>query len=140
MRITWQTHARESVAHLAEPPSIPHNKDFDDHMAGVDTVVGRGYVDSKNMYVFGCSGGGVLTSWTVGHTDRFAAAAALCPVADDRRTRSPYADPADRRALSGPQDARYADGDDPDEQRVSRDVEHTVEFLENPIVFAELVR
>ena len=58
------------------------DKDFDDLMAGVDTVLGRGYVDAKNMYVFGCSGGGVLTSWTVGHTDRFAAAAALCPVID----------------------------------------------------------
>ena len=57
-------------------------KDFDDLMAGVDTVVGRGYVDTKNMFVYGCSGGGVLTSWTVGHTDRFAAAAALCPVID----------------------------------------------------------
>jgi dipeptidyl aminopeptidase/acylaminoacyl peptidase len=30
--------------------------------------------------VFGCSGGGVLTAWTVGHTDRFAAAASQCPV------------------------------------------------------------
>ena len=58
------------------------DKDFDDLMAGVDTVVGRGYIDQKNMFVFGCSGGGVLTSWTVGHTDRFAAAAALCPVID----------------------------------------------------------
>ena len=57
-------------------------KDFDDLMAGVDTVVGRGYIDTKNMFVFGCSGGGVLTSWTVGHTTRFAAAAALCPVID----------------------------------------------------------
>ncbi len=57
-------------------------KDFDDLMAGVDTVVGRGYIDTKNMFVYGCSGGGVLTSWTVGHTNRFAAAAALCPVID----------------------------------------------------------
>jgi dipeptidyl aminopeptidase/acylaminoacyl peptidase len=57
-------------------------KDFDDLMAGVDTVIGRGYVDTKNMFVYGCSGGGVLTSWTVGHTTRFAAAAALCPVID----------------------------------------------------------
>jgi dipeptidyl aminopeptidase/acylaminoacyl peptidase len=56
------------------------DKDFDDLMAGVDTVVGRGYVDTKNMFVYGCSGGGVLTAWTVGHTDRFAAAASLCPV------------------------------------------------------------
>ncbi len=57
-------------------------KDFDDLMAGVDTVIGRGYIDAKNMFVFGCSGGGVLTAWTVGHTDRFAAAASLCPVID----------------------------------------------------------
>jgi dipeptidyl aminopeptidase/acylaminoacyl peptidase len=56
------------------------DKDFDDLMAGVDTIVGRGYIDQKNMFVFGCSGGGVLTAWTVGHTDRFAAAASLCPV------------------------------------------------------------
>ena len=57
-------------------------KDFDDLMAGVDTVIGRGYIDTKNMFVYGCSGGGVLTAWTVGHTNRFAAAAALCPVID----------------------------------------------------------
>jgi dipeptidyl aminopeptidase/acylaminoacyl peptidase len=57
-------------------------KDFDDLMAGVDTVLGRGYIDPKNMFVTGCSGGGVLTAWTVGHTTRFAAAAALCPVID----------------------------------------------------------
>src|SRR5678815_2710130 len=56
------------------------DKDFDDLMAGVDTVIGRGYVDTKNMFVYGCSGGGVLTAWTVGHTDRLAAAASLCPV------------------------------------------------------------
>jgi len=55
-------------------------KDYDDLMAGVDTVINRGYVDSKRMYVFGCSGGGVLTAWIVGHTDRFAAASSNCPV------------------------------------------------------------
>lgn len=55
-------------------------KDFDDLMAGVDQVLGRGYVDPSRLYVFGCSGGGVLTSWIVGHTDRFAAASANCPV------------------------------------------------------------
>ena len=57
-------------------------KDFDDLMASVDTVINRGYIDSKRMYVFGCSGGGVLTSWIVGHTNRFAAASANCPVID----------------------------------------------------------
>jgi dipeptidyl aminopeptidase/acylaminoacyl peptidase len=57
-------------------------KDYDDLMASVDTVINRGYVDSQRMYVFGCSGGGVLTSWIVGHTTRFAAASANCPVTD----------------------------------------------------------
>lgn len=55
-------------------------KDFDDLMAGVDTVINRGYVDTKNMFVFGCSGGGVLTAWIVGHTNRFTGAASMCPV------------------------------------------------------------
>jgi dipeptidyl aminopeptidase/acylaminoacyl peptidase len=56
------------------------SKDFDDLMNGVDAVIARGYVDEQNMFVYGCSGGGVLTSWVVGHTDRFAAASANCPV------------------------------------------------------------
>ncbi|HKS07167.1 MAG TPA: S9 family peptidase [Gemmatimonadaceae bacterium] len=55
-------------------------KDYDDLMAGVDTVINRGYIDVNKLYVFGCSGGGVLTSWIVGKTDRFAAASANCPV------------------------------------------------------------
>lgn len=58
----------------------PGQRDFDDLMAATDEVVRRGYVDESRMFVAGCSGGGVLTSWTVSHTDRFAAAAALCPV------------------------------------------------------------
>jgi dipeptidyl aminopeptidase/acylaminoacyl peptidase len=56
--------------------------DYEDLMAGVDTVVGRGYVDTQSMYVGGCSGGGVLSSWVIGHTNRFAAAAVRCPVID----------------------------------------------------------
>ena len=56
------------------------SKDYDDLMAGVDVVVARGGVDESRLFVYGCSGGGVLTSWVVGHTDRFAAASANCPV------------------------------------------------------------
>jgi dipeptidyl aminopeptidase/acylaminoacyl peptidase len=56
------------------------SKDFDDLMKGVDEVIAKGYVDDKNMFVYGCSGGGVLTAWIVGHTDRFAAASSNCPV------------------------------------------------------------
>ena len=55
-------------------------KDYDDLMAGVDSVIGRGYIDTEKLFVYGCSGGGVLTSWIVGHTNRFAAASANCPV------------------------------------------------------------
>ncbi len=58
------------------------SKDFDDLMAGVDEVIKKGFIDDKNLFVTGCSGGGVLTAWTVGHTDRFAAASANCPVID----------------------------------------------------------
>ena len=54
--------------------------DYDDLMAVVDTVLGRGYVDPARMFVGGCSGGGVLSSWVIGHTQRFAAAAVRCPV------------------------------------------------------------
>ncbi len=64
---------------------IDHNypgPDYDDLMAGVDAVVANGYVDTSRMYVSGCSGGGVLSSWVIGHTDRFAAAAVRCPVTD----------------------------------------------------------
>ena len=56
--------------------------DYDDLMAGVDTVLGRGYVDDKQLYVSGCSGGGALSSWVIGHTNRFAGAAVRCPVTD----------------------------------------------------------
>jgi dipeptidyl aminopeptidase/acylaminoacyl peptidase len=49
--------------------------DFKDLMAGVDEILKRGYVDSKKLCVTGGSGGGVLTDWTITHTDRFAAAA-----------------------------------------------------------------
>jgi dipeptidyl aminopeptidase/acylaminoacyl peptidase len=58
------------------------SKDYDDLMAGVDELLKKGFVDSRNLYVTGCSGGGVLTAWTVGKTDRFAAASANCPVID----------------------------------------------------------
>jgi len=55
-------------------------KDFDDLMAGVDAALAKGWIDEKNLSVCGISGGGVLTAWTVGHTDRFASAASLRPV------------------------------------------------------------
>jgi len=91
----WQEHAANGYVVLYTNPrgssgygsafgnSIKNaypGKDYDDLMNGVDLVIDRGYIDDENMFVYGCSGGGVLTSWVVGHTDRFAAASANCPV------------------------------------------------------------
>jgi dipeptidyl aminopeptidase/acylaminoacyl peptidase len=91
----WQEHAANGYVVLYTNPrgssgygsafgnSIKNaypGKDYDDLMNGVDLVIDRGYIDEQNMFVYGCSGGGVLTSWVVGHTDRFAAASANCPV------------------------------------------------------------
>jgi dipeptidyl aminopeptidase/acylaminoacyl peptidase len=56
--------------------------DYDDLMAGVDAVLKKGIVDESRLYVSGCSGGGVLSSWMITHTNRFAAAAVRCPVID----------------------------------------------------------
>lgn len=62
---------------------IHHNypsEDFDDLMDGVDAVIDRGFINEDELFITGGSGGGVLTTWTVGHTDRFAAAVAVNPV------------------------------------------------------------
>ena len=54
--------------------------DYDDLMKGVDAVLEKGYIDEENLFVCGGSGGGVLTSWIVGHTGRFQAAVVMKPV------------------------------------------------------------
>jgi acylaminoacyl-peptidase len=54
--------------------------DYDDLMSGVDAVIAEGYVDTGNLFVTGGSGGGVLTAWIVGNTDRFRAAVVAKPV------------------------------------------------------------
>jgi len=55
-------------------------QDYDDLMNGVDAVIKKGYIDDRNLFVCGGSGGGVLTSWIVGHTHRFTAAVCMKPV------------------------------------------------------------
>ena len=58
--------------------------DFQDLMAGVDELLRRGWIDSARLGVTGGSGGGVLTNWTIGHTDRFKAAVSQRSIADWR--------------------------------------------------------
>jgi len=62
---------------------IHHNypsEDYNDLIDGVDALIERGIVDPERLYVTGGSGGGVLTAWIVGKTDRFAAAVSVKPV------------------------------------------------------------
>lgn len=54
--------------------------DYEDLMSVVDDLVARDYVDADRLFVTGGSGGGILTAWIVGKTDRFAAAASVKPV------------------------------------------------------------
>jgi dipeptidyl aminopeptidase/acylaminoacyl peptidase len=57
-------------------------KDFIDLMAGVDAVIKMGVADESKMGVMGWSYGGFMSSWIVGHTDRFKAASIGAPVVD----------------------------------------------------------
>jgi len=79
------TNPRGSTGYGSEFANVIDNDypgagDLSDLLAGVDHVTEKGFIDKSRMYVQGCSGGGVLTAWVIGHDDRFAAAASLCPV------------------------------------------------------------
>ncbi|WP_408591688.1 S9 family peptidase [Novosphingobium sp.] len=54
--------------------------DYGDLMAAVDAAIASGVADPDNLFVTGGSGGGLLTAWIVGKTDRFKAAATQKPV------------------------------------------------------------
>jgi dipeptidyl aminopeptidase/acylaminoacyl peptidase len=62
---------------------ISHNypsQDYDDLISVVDAVIAKEPVDPNRLYVTGGSGGGVLTAWIVGSTNRFKAAMVQKPV------------------------------------------------------------
>jgi dipeptidyl aminopeptidase/acylaminoacyl peptidase len=56
--------------------------DYEDIMAGVDQLIERGVVDPARLYIGGYSYGGFMSSWAVGHTDRFAATWVGAPVSN----------------------------------------------------------
>lgn len=82
--VVLYTNPRGSTSYGEEFSNLIHHAypgdDFDDLNSGVDAVIAKGYIDSNNLFVTGGSGGGVLTCWTIEHTDRFRAAAPLYPV------------------------------------------------------------
>lgn len=78
------TNPRGSTSYGEEFGNLIHHAypgdDFFDLMSGVDAVIDKGYIDENNLFVTGGSGGGVLTAWLVGRTDRFTAAVSAKPV------------------------------------------------------------
>ncbi len=56
------------------------NLDYSDLMAGVDCAIERGLADADRLGCCGTSGGGNLSCWIVGQTDRFKAAIPQNPV------------------------------------------------------------
>jgi dipeptidyl aminopeptidase/acylaminoacyl peptidase len=82
--VVLYTNPRGSTSYGAQFANEIHhnypNEDYDDLMAGVDAAIDKGFVDEGQLYVTGGSGGGVLTAWIVGKTDRFRAAVVAKPV------------------------------------------------------------
>src|SRR5207253_643038 len=81
--VVFYANPRGSTGYGEEFGNLIHHDypghDYDDLMAGVDAVLARGYVSPDSLFVTGGSGGGVLTAWIVGHTQRFRAAVAAKP-------------------------------------------------------------
>lgn len=82
--VVLYTNPRGSTSYGEEFGNLIHhdypNHDYDDLMSGVDALLAKGFVDQDNLFVTGGSGGGVLTAWIVGKTDRFKAAVVAKPV------------------------------------------------------------
>jgi dipeptidyl aminopeptidase/acylaminoacyl peptidase len=81
--VLW-TNPRGSTSYGAEFANLIDKNypsaDYDDLIAAVDATIADGTADPDNLFVTGGSGGGVLTAWIVGKTNRFKAAATQKPV------------------------------------------------------------
>ena len=81
--VLW-TNPRGSTSYGAEFANLIDKNypsaDYDDLLAAVDASIADGTADPENLFVTGGSGGGVLTAWIVGKTNRFKAAATQKPV------------------------------------------------------------
>ena len=84
--VVLSTNPRGSTSYGAEFANLIHHaypgQDYDDLMSAVDAAIAQGFADPDHLYVTGGSGGGVLTAWIVGKTNRFRAAASQKPVID----------------------------------------------------------
>ena len=79
------TNPRGSTSYGADFANLIHHdypgNDYHDLISIVDHVIANEpYIDENRLFVTGGSGGGVLTSWIIGNTDRFKAAVVAKPV------------------------------------------------------------
>ena len=78
------TNPRGSTSYGEEFANLIQHKypgnDYDDLMSAVDAAIAQGNADPDNLFVTGGSGGGILTAWIIGKTQRFKAAASQKPV------------------------------------------------------------
>jgi acylaminoacyl-peptidase len=82
--VVLYTNPRGSTSYGGEFGNLIHHAypgdDFYDLDSGVDAMLERGYIDPERLFVTGGSGGGVLTSWMIGRTQRFRGAVTVYPV------------------------------------------------------------
>ena len=82
--VVFYANPRGSTSYGEEFGNLIHHAypgdDFHDLDAGVDAVIAQGYIDEDNLFVTGGSGGGGLTAWMIGNSDRFKAAVSFYPV------------------------------------------------------------
>jgi len=82
--VVLYTNPRGSTSYGEEFGNLIHHAypgdDFYDLNSGVDAAIRKGYIDEERLYVTGGSGGGVLTCWMIGRTNRFRAAVTVYPV------------------------------------------------------------
>jgi acylaminoacyl-peptidase len=97
-----------------------------DVMGGIDSLIADGLADPDALGVTGGSYGGYLTSWMVGHTDRFKAAVS-CRSVNDMTSEMLSGD------IAGPLFGRYEYGKNPWE-------DPDIYRLHSPITYAEAIR
>jgi acylaminoacyl-peptidase len=82
--IVLYSNPRGSTSYGEEFGNLIHHAypgdDFFDLDSGVAAMIARGCIDANRLYVTGGSGGGVLTCWMIGRTNRFRAAVTVYPV------------------------------------------------------------
>ncbi len=82
--VVLYTNPRGSTSYGEEFANLIHHcypcGDYDDLMDLVDASIESESIDENKLYVTGGSGGGVLTSWIIGKTNRFKAAVVAKPV------------------------------------------------------------